>query len=105
MSFGVEVGSYQQLRHAVAFLKERGVQFRDIPAELHPGIDFAAYAIDPEGHCIQLYYYMEQIGWDGKPRPPELRRGSPGNGPEDWPETLEPLSDTYADQTFQGPLG
>jgi len=22
-----------------------------------------------------------------------------------WPEMLEPLSDTYADQTFQGPLG
>ena len=105
MSFGLEVGSYQQLRQAVAFLKERGVAFRDIPAELHPGIDFAAYAIDPEGHCIQLYYYMEQIGWDGKPRPPELRRGSPGGGPEKWPETLEPLSDTYADQTFQGPLG
>jgi len=23
----------------------------------------------------------------------------------DWPETLEPLSDTYVDQVFQGPLG
>ena len=23
----------------------------------------------------------------------------------EWPATLEPLSDTYADQTFQGPLG
>jgi len=23
----------------------------------------------------------------------------------EWPETLEPLSDTYMDQVYQGPLG
>jgi len=102
MSFGVEVGSYTQLRDAVAFLKEHGVRFSDaIPPEFHPGVDYAAYALDPDGTCIQLYYYMEQIGWDGKPRPPELRRPVSS----DWPEALEPLSDTYVDQTFQGPLG
>ena len=49
---------------------------------------------------------MEQIGWDGRPRPAELRRqGAPGSDSAAWPEALEPLSDTYADQTFQGPLG
>jgi len=101
MSFGVEVGSYQQLRNAVDFLKQNGVEFREIPEELHPGVDYAAYAIDPDGHLIQIYYYMEQLGWDGKPRPPELRRKTGGQ----WPENLEPLSDTYVDQVFQGPLG
>lgn len=102
MSFGVEVGSYAQLREAVAFLKSHGVTFVDsIPPELYPGVDYAAFALDPDGHCIQLYYYMEQIGWDGQPRPASQRRRV---GPV-WPETLEPLSDTYADQVFQGPLG
>jgi catechol 2,3-dioxygenase-like lactoylglutathione lyase family enzyme len=102
MSFGVEVGSYAQLRAAVAFLKERGVTFIDsIPPELYPGIDYAAFALDPDGHCIQLYYYMEQIGWDGRVRPAAERRPIAA----DWPETLEPLSDTYVDQVFQGPLG
>jgi catechol 2,3-dioxygenase-like lactoylglutathione lyase family enzyme len=102
MSMGFEVGSYQQLRDAVRYLKEQGVRFTDaIPPELHPGIDYAAHCIDPDGHCLQLYCYMEQIGWDGKPRPAALRRKV---GAE-WPETLAPLSDTYADQTFQGPLG
>ena len=101
MSFGVEVGSYQQLKNAVSFLKEQGVIFKDIPAELHPGIDFAAYGTDPDGHLIQLYYYMEQLGWQGQPRPKELRRKHNG----EWPETLDPLSDTYVDQVFQGPLG
>jgi catechol 2,3-dioxygenase-like lactoylglutathione lyase family enzyme len=100
-SFGIEVGSYSQLRHAVAFLKEHGVTFKELPAELHPGIDYAAYAQDPDGHLIQLYYYMEQLGWEGRPRPTELRRRV--SGP--WPETLEPLSDTYMDQVYQGPLG
>ena len=58
-------------------------------------------ALDPDGHCIQLYYYMEQIGWDGRARPAAERRRVNGN----WPEALEPLSDTYVDQIFQGPLG
>jgi catechol 2,3-dioxygenase-like lactoylglutathione lyase family enzyme len=102
MSFGVEVGSYRQLREAVAFLKSRGVTFVDsIPPELYPGIDYAAFALDPDGHCVQLYYYMEQVGWDGRVRPAAERRRVNGA----WPETLEPLSDTYADQVFQGPLG
>jgi catechol 2,3-dioxygenase-like lactoylglutathione lyase family enzyme len=100
-SFGVEMGSYQQLREAVAFLKAQGVTIRDLPPELAPGIDYTTYALDPDGHCIQLYYYMEQVGWDGRPRPQSQRRQVNGA----WPATLEPLSDTYVDQVFQGPLG
>ncbi len=102
MSFGVELGSYEQLRQAVAFLKSHGVTFTDaIPPELYPGIDYSAFALDPDGHCLQLYYYMEQVGWDGTVRPPSQRRRVQA----EWPETLEPLLDTYADQVFQGPLG
>jgi hypothetical protein len=56
--------------------------------------------LDPEGHCVQLYYYMEQIGWDGLPRPAHLRRKPNPN----WPESIEPHSDTFADSAFQGPL-
>ena len=101
-SMGIEVGSYQQLREAVSFLKRHGVQFTDaIPPELYPGVDYAAHILDPAGHCLMLHYYMERIGWDGKPRPAELRR----KVGRDWPEAIEPLSDTYADQTFMGPLG
>jgi catechol 2,3-dioxygenase-like lactoylglutathione lyase family enzyme len=101
-SMGVEVGSYQQLRDAVHFLKKQGVPFTDaIPPELYPGVDYAAHILDPAGHCLMLHYYMERIGWDGKPRPAELRR----KVGKDWPEAIEPMSDTYADQTFMGPLG
>src|SRR5580704_17690038 len=98
-----ELGSYAQLRAAVEFLKGRGCTLIDtIPPELYPGIDYSAFALDPDGHCIQLYYYMEQIGWDGRVRPAAERRRVNGG---QWPERLEPLSDTYVDQVFQGPLG
>jgi hypothetical protein len=44
---------------------------------------------------------MEQIGWDGRVRAPAERRRIE----TPWPEALEPLSDTYVDQVFQGPFG
>jgi hypothetical protein len=43
---------------------------------------------------------MEQLGWDGRPRPKELRRKV---DPKSWPEMLEPLSDTYTGEPFIGP--
>ena len=102
MSFGLQLANYEQLRAAVAFLRENGVRVETgiIPPKLHPGIDYAAYAFDPDGHCIELYYYMEQVGWDGRPRPQELRRKV---DPNHWPEVLEPLSDTYTGEPFLGP--
>jgi hypothetical protein len=38
----------------------------------------------------------QSITWIALPR--RVVRG-------DWPEVLDPLADTYADQSFQGPLG
>jgi catechol 2,3-dioxygenase-like lactoylglutathione lyase family enzyme len=104
MSFGVQVANYQQLKAAVSFLREHGVRVETaaIPPELYPGIDFAAHAFDPDGHCIQLYYYMEQVGWDGAPRPTSTRRQV---DPQHWPDTLEPLSDTFTGEPFLGPWG
>jgi catechol 2,3-dioxygenase-like lactoylglutathione lyase family enzyme len=101
MSFGCEVASYQQLKAALAWLREHGVRVLDVPAELSPGVDYHAHVVDPAGHAVQLYYYMEQVGWDGRPRPAALRR----HLQDPWPDALEPLSDTYTDQTYQGPWG
>src|SRR5579864_3713389 len=103
-SFGIQVANYRQLRDAVTFLRENGVRVETtlIPPELYPGVDYAAYAFDPEGHCIQLYYYMEQVGWDGRPRRPAERRQV---DPASWPETLEPLADTFSGEPLLGPWG
>jgi catechol 2,3-dioxygenase-like lactoylglutathione lyase family enzyme len=102
MSFGVQVGSYKQLRDAVSFLRANGVTIKYLAPELFPGIDYCAFAIDPDGFAFQLYYYMEQIGWDGKPRPAALR--AKVNNAR-WPETVSAQSDSYLGEPYLGPLG
>jgi catechol 2,3-dioxygenase-like lactoylglutathione lyase family enzyme len=102
MSFGVQLGSYRQLRDAIDFLRAAGVKVRMLAPELFPGIDYSALAIDPDGFAFQLYYYMEQIGWDGKPRPAHLR---PKIDHSHWPETVSGQLDTFLGEPFLGPLG
>ncbi|MEK9684416.1 MAG: VOC family protein [Rhodospirillaceae bacterium] len=103
-SFGLRVGNYGQLRQALQFLRdEHGCKVReDIPQSLYAGIDYTVFVEDPDGHLIQLYAYIEQIGWDGKPRP-ELQRRKvvPGT----WPETIDPAPDAFMGEPFLGPLG
>ncbi len=101
MSMGLELGSYEQLKDARKFLLKRGLQLiDDVPQALRPGIDYAFYVRDPSGHAVMLYYYMEQLGWDGRPRSAADRR----QVSSEWPETLPALSDTYMDQLLQGPI-
>jgi catechol 2,3-dioxygenase-like lactoylglutathione lyase family enzyme len=101
--FGLQLANYRQLRDAVKFLKDHGVKLSEaIPPELHPGIDYAAHVLDPDGHCIRLYHAMEQIGWDGKPRPKDLRTP---RDVTDWPEALEADGDAYLGEPFLGPWG
>ena len=101
-SMGMQVGSYRQLRDAVAFLKKKGARFTDaIPPELYPGVDYAAHVLDPAGHALMLYYYMERVGWDGRPRPASERRVVA----KEWPESLEPMSDTYSRSGLHGAVG
>ena len=103
MALGLQLANYQQLRDAVRFLRDQGIRFNNaVPSDLYPGIDYAAHVFDPDGHCLQLYYYMEQVGWDGKPRPRELRRRIER---EEWPETLEAMSDGYQGEPYLGPWG
>lgn len=101
LSFGVQLGSYRQLRDAVAFLRGKGVTVKHLPPELFPGIDYCAFALDPDGFAVQLYYYMEQVGWDGKPRPAAQR---PGVDVNNWPESVPAANDTFLGETFLGPL-
>ena len=102
MSFGVQVANYRQLQDACDFLAENGVRVdRNPPAATRPGMDYAAHAFDPDGHCIQLYHYMEQVGWDGKVRPAGQRRPVEAK----WPETLDALPDSFEGEPYLGPWG
>ncbi|MBT3791727.1 MAG: extradiol dioxygenase [Rhodospirillales bacterium] len=99
-TFGVQLANYQQLLDAVAFFEAKGFTLRELPPEMTPGMDYNIFVIDPDGHAIQLFYYMEQVGWDGKPRAQTERRPVKQG---DWPETVEPLSDVYMGEPLLGP--
>ena len=57
-------------------------------------------AVDPDGNAIQLYWEMEQIGWDGKPRPASQRRKV---APGAWPKALDGNSDSFTGEPLLGP--
>ena len=59
--------TYRQLRDAARFLAAHGHPVIPVPPELHTGIDYAVHVIDPEGHCVQLYHEMENVGSAGRP--------------------------------------
>ncbi|HEX2229819.1 MAG TPA: VOC family protein [Candidatus Binatia bacterium] len=100
---GLQLANFRQLKEAVKFLRDRGIQIIDpLPNELSPGIDYAVHVLDPDGHCLKLYCAMEQIGWDGKPKPKEMRKPRKLS---DWPERLEGDSDIYLGEPFFGPWG
>jgi len=102
-SFGLQVANCRQLRDAVKLLRDHDVKVTEvIPPELHPGVDYAVQVFDPDGHCIQLYHAMEQIGWDGKPTPRELKKPRVLS---QWPEVLESDSNAYLGEPFLGPWG
>ena len=102
-AFGLQLANYRQLRDAVQFLRDRGMKVDEaLPLELHPGIDYAAHVFDPDGHCIQLYHAMEQIGWEQKPKPKELKQARKLT---EWPEVLEADGNSYLGEPFLGPWG
>ena len=99
---GFQVGSYQQLRDAVSFLKSHDVPVLETPVEFHTGIDYAAHFLDPEGHCVRLYHAIEHVDWEGNPRPSDRRHQTPLS---EWPETLDDGAGAFSRSIFQGPLG
>jgi catechol 2,3-dioxygenase-like lactoylglutathione lyase family enzyme len=103
LSFGFRVGSYQQLLDAYHFLKEQGQIIVQLPVELSPGVGHHFYVIDPDGFCVQIYFEMEQVGWDGRTKPQHLRRTF-SVSPENWPLSIPAQSDTFDGEVFMGPL-
>jgi catechol 2,3-dioxygenase-like lactoylglutathione lyase family enzyme len=69
----LEVGSVSELFEIRDFLRSKGVTItyegRKGPG-CNPGVEF----LDPDGIQIELYASMDQLGWDGKSRPPEQWR-------------------------------
>ncbi len=99
LSFGLQVANYRQLRNAVTFLREAGVTVRELPTELSPGIDYSFLAIDPDGHAVQLYYYMQQGAFGDAVSAPGSERL------DTWPETVGGRADSFLGEPYLGPWG
>jgi catechol 2,3-dioxygenase-like lactoylglutathione lyase family enzyme len=102
LSFGLQLAEYRQLRDAIGFLESSGVTVKYLPPELFPGVGYTAFAIDPDGHAIQLYDYMEQVGWDGRPRPADQR---PAIDNDAWPQIIDFRPDGFMGEAYLGPWG
>jgi catechol 2,3-dioxygenase-like lactoylglutathione lyase family enzyme len=101
LSAGLQLGSFRQLCDAVEFFRSHGRDIVELPPEFHLGIDYAAHVRDPDGHLVQLYYRIDQLGWDGRLRPAHLRP----TVTEPWPHAVDAQPDTYVGQAYLGPLG
>jgi len=66
-----QVGSLQEVSDAFDWFTRRGKQIRP-RGPRSAGIELAFYPPDPDGHTNELYYGIEQIGWDGYSKPREM---------------------------------
>jgi catechol 2,3-dioxygenase len=64
----LELGTFEELRGAARSLRERGVPV-DAVRQGGPGCQLRVYLRDPEGNLVELYWALDQIGWDGRSRP------------------------------------
>ena len=68
-----QVSSLREVVEGFEWFKRRGNpvlrQGRDLP-----GSNWHFYPPDPDGHINELYYGIEQIGWDGYSKPHALHR-------------------------------
>ncbi|HLW96351.1 MAG TPA: VOC family protein [Solirubrobacteraceae bacterium] len=65
---GFEVASFDDLLSVLHHAREHGVAVQDTRSG-GPGNQLRVYLYDPEDNIVELYYAMDQIGWDGTTRP------------------------------------
>ncbi|WP_052409386.1 VOC family protein [Paraburkholderia oxyphila] len=63
-----QVNSLREVNDAYRFFNARGIKVQRIGRDL-PGSNWAVYAYDPDGHRVELFYGMEQVGWQGRSKP------------------------------------
>ncbi|HEX9879287.1 MAG TPA: VOC family protein, partial [Candidatus Binatia bacterium] len=72
----LEVGSVSELFAIRDFLRSKNVPIK-FEGRRGPGCNVGIEFQDPDGFDIELYAAMDQIGWEGKSRPPsEWRRAN-----------------------------
>src|SRR5258708_16880762 len=63
-----QVGTLEEVANAYDYFARRQVTISRLGRDF-PGSNWALYVLDPDGHRVELYYGMEQIGWDRRSKP------------------------------------
>jgi catechol 2,3-dioxygenase-like lactoylglutathione lyase family enzyme len=76
-----QVGSLAEVVDGSAWIWGRGERLMRSGRDM-PGSNWHTYLFDPEGHINELFYGMEQIGWDGLSKPRDMWSGVQHERPE-----------------------
>ncbi|WP_168787921.1 VOC family protein [Paraburkholderia aromaticivorans] len=71
-----QVNSLREVNEAYRFFNASGIKVQRIGRDL-PGSNWAVYAYDPDGHRVELFYGMEQVGWQGRSKPAAMYKHLP----------------------------
>ena len=63
-----QVGSLEEVVNAHEYFEQRQIYISRLGRDF-PGSNWALYVLDPDGHRVEFYYGMEQIGWDRRSKP------------------------------------
>ena len=66
-----QVGSMREVGMAIQWFNEHGIKQQRSGRDM-PGSNWHTYLLDPDGHSNELYYGIEQIGWDGYSKPKSM---------------------------------
>jgi catechol 2,3-dioxygenase-like lactoylglutathione lyase family enzyme len=69
-----QVGSLAEVVDGAEWIWGRGERLLRSGRDM-PGSNWHTYLFDPEGHINELFYGMEQIGWDGLSKPSQMWSG------------------------------
>lgn len=63
-----EMGSFEELRRAARMVRERELPLQGMRTG-GPGCQLRVYFWDPDDNLIELFWGLDQVGWDGAVRP------------------------------------
>ena len=66
-----QCGSLKEIMDAHSYFQDQGVPIQRVGRDM-PGSNWHVYVYDPDGHTIELYYGIEQIGWNQLSKPTEM---------------------------------
>ena len=66
-----QCGSLKEITSAHTYFEEQQVAIQRVGRDM-PGSNWHVYVYDPDGHTNELYYGIEQIGWNGRSKPRDM---------------------------------